>query len=316
MNTFFKKIILLFFAMLLITTIGLQITNRNTNLRNDSLEANLELINNECNKVFSDIDGSEIKYLKLLETEKNPFKIGLYSSALVQIYTYKQDYDKIVSYGEDAIANYKKVDGGAYYAISEKKYLAWSMYNMGEYLDSFILADNLLDLLNSDGNNILTPEKFAETEALIYSIFLRIYTRFDILDQAELYYNKLSNIKGLEGSNQYIIEYSKLEYAIKINDVDLRKQFASKYYEIILELDKKSGNNVADSAILALGTANIYVGEYTQALDQIQRAEKIYIDINDSNSLALSYYSYAQYYRAIGDSNLALDYYNKSIDLY
>ncbi|MGL5085839.1 MAG: hypothetical protein ACRC68_09030, partial [Clostridium sp.] len=214
-------------------------------LTTDELQANLDLINDECNKVFSDIDGSEVKYLELLETEKDPFKIGLYSSALVQIYTYKQDYDKILSYGENAIDNYKKVDGGSYYAISEQKYLAWSMYNMGEYLDSFISASDLLDLLNSEGKEILTPDKFADTEALIYSIFLRIYSSFDIMDQAKIYYDKLYEMetsKSLGLDTQYISEYSKIEYAIKINDVNLRKRYAENYYKIILQLDEKSGN--------------------------------------------------------------------------
>ncbi|MGL5087817.1 MAG: tetratricopeptide repeat-containing diguanylate cyclase, partial [Clostridium sp.] len=74
--------------------------------------------------------------------------------------------------------------------------------------------------------------------------------------------------------------------------------------------------NVADSALLPLGTANIYLGEYTEALEQIQRAEKVYIDINDSPSLASTYYSYGEYYNATGDLALALEYYDKSIDLY
>lgn len=319
MSKFFKNIIMIFLGMLLISTIGMYITDKNIELTNDNLQSNLDLINDECNKVFSDIDGSEIKYLELLKTEKDPFKIGLYSSALVQIYTYKQDYDKIVTYGENAIKNYKQVEGGAYYAIAEQKYLAWSMYNMGEYLDSFISASNLLDLLNSDGKEILTPDMFEETESLIYSIFLRIYTKFDIIAPAEIYYNKLCEISSSDNSklhNNYIAEYSKLEYSIKINNPDLRKEYASNYYDIILELDKKTGNNVSDSALLTLGTANIYIGEYTQALDQIQRAEKIYIDMDSQDSLGSVYYSYAQYYRAVGSLDLALDYYNKSIDLY
>lgn len=308
-----RKKIIKGIGIIFVLLICLYVSSMNKKINKEEFEKNIDIINEECNKVFTDIDGSEKKYIKLLETEKDYLKRGMYSSVLVQINIIKQDYKQAIKYSESAVENYNKVNGGEYYAIAQQEYLAWGMYDVGQYVESFIAADTLLEMINDTGEDILTDEKFTETEGLIYSIFLRIYIRLDILEQAEIYYNKLCQN---EYSNDFKVAYSKMEYANKINDAELRKKYATEYYEIVLKLDKKNETNMADAEMLPLGIANIHLGQYEEAIDQIQRAEDVYISMGDSLNLARTYGAYATYYEAIKNFDLAIDYYNKAIDIY
>lgn len=303
---------LIIILSIFIGILGLIKFNLDDKVDRDELEENIKLINAECNDVYKDIDGSEAKYLELLETEEDSFKRGLYCSALVQIYTLESEYEKVVQYSNDAVENYNKVQGGEYYSIFEKEYLAWSMLNMEKYADSFVAATDLLELVNTYGQDLLNDDERIRAEQLVYSIFIRIYTKFDILDKAEIYYNKLCNM-NTEGNFKSV--YSKLDYATKINDSELMKVYAEEYYNIVLELDKQTNNTVSDSALLDVGIANIALGNYDEAIIQINKAEDYYIRRNDENSLVSTLNAKGNYYNATNDIELANKYYRESIDL-
>lgn len=285
----------------------------------EELLKNLEIINSECNSVYDDIHGSESKYLELLKTETDPFNIGVYSSALVQVYTVSSDYENILKYSNNAIENYKKVPGGEYYAIFESKYLAWSMLSIGRYSDSFSATNDLLQMTNEAGDWVLTDEETLDTEALVYSIFTFIYSQFDIIDSAKIYYDKLCEIEmtpRLESSIGDRIAYSKMIYSDKINDQKLFKKYADECYEISVKRDEVMGTNVADSVILNVGVANIRLGKLEEGFEQVKIAEEFYSKMNDFGALGSIYTSYGEYYEANNNIDLVIENYDKAIEVY
>lgn len=288
-------------------------------INHDVLVENLQLINNECNSIYEDVVASEEKYLKLQEEESDYFKKGMYSSALVQVYTVLNDYEKIDKYGRAAIENYNKVEGGEYYSISEGKYLAWAMLKVGKYTESFELTSELLETLNSSGQEILTEEEIKDTEALIYSIFLCIYSDFKITDKAQFYYDKLNSIEitpEIERSRGEKIAYSKMLYAYSIDNPILLKEYADECYEIAIEKDKINGMNLADSVIVNVASVDIKLGNYEQALKEIKISETFFKNMKDNYGLAATYEAYAEYYSAIGDLELSKRYYEEAIKIY
>lgn len=305
-------ITLIIILSIFIAMIGLIKFNFDDKIDRSVLESNFKLINDECNDVYKDIEGSKVKYLELLKTEKDSFKRGIYCSALVQIYTLESEYEKVVQYANEAVENYNKVEGGEYYSIFEKEYLAWSMLNMEKYTESFIAATELLELVSIHGEELLNEDEIIRTEQLVYSIFIRIYTKFDILDKAEIYYDKLYE---MDTTGNFKSVNSKLNYVIKINNAELMKEYSEEYYEIIVELDKQTNNNVADSALLDVGIANIELGNYDEAIVQIKKAEDYYTRTGDEESLVRALHAKGKYYKGINDIELANQYYKESIDL-
>ena len=131
----------------------------------NKLQENLKLINQECNSVYKDIEGSEKKYKDLLENTEDYFKSGMYCSCLVQVYTVKNDYKNVMYYAKEAIEYYRKVQGGEYYAIAENKYLAWIMLKIGSYSDTFSVTNALFEMLNSTAKEFLTEEEIIDKQA-------------------------------------------------------------------------------------------------------------------------------------------------------
>ncbi|WP_297521357.1 tetratricopeptide repeat-containing diguanylate cyclase [uncultured Clostridium sp.] len=289
------------------------------NLDIEMLEKNLELINKECNSVYKDMDNNEKKYKTLLENEKDSFKRGLYASALIQFYAIKGEPENIVKYIKVAEENYKIVDGGEYYIIADKKYIAWVMLRSGNYPESFRVASELLELVNTSEEELLTQEQVLDTEALIYSIFLYIYSHFEILDKAQIYYEKLNNIEmtqELELAKGDRIASSKMMYAEKKEDFDLVKKYAQECYDIILKKDKINGTDTAASVLSNIAYANIKLGEFDEGLKQLEKSEEYHKKIQDNYGLVVTYENYASYYEEIGNAKLAIDYYKKTLKLH
>ncbi|MGL5353426.1 MAG: GGDEF domain-containing protein, partial [Clostridium sp.] len=316
-----KKNIIIGIATIIIVMICVLLINSfvKGKVNRSILEENLELINKECNFVYENIDESEKKYIDLLENEEDSFKRGLYSSALVQVYAIKSDYDNIIKYGTDAVENYKKVKGGEYYAIAEKKYIAWIMLRIGNYSESFRETSELLEILNTSGDEILTSDEIIDSEALIYSIFLCIYSEFEILDKAKIYYDKLCEIEmtqKLEESKGDKISFSKMVYADKIKDINLMKKYSEESYEISRSRDLETGSNTADSVISNVAFANVKLGNFDIAFEQLQKSEKFFADVGDDYGLASTYSVYAEYYYAIGDNENSIEYYKKTMKVF
>lgn len=318
-----RKKVIISFITLVVFVVGLvsigKLNYQNKRVTRDMLLENLNQINNECNSVYDDVEVNERKYIELLKTEQDPFKIGMYSSTLVQVYTVFGDYDKIIYYSNNAIENYKKVPNGEYYAIFEAKYLAWSMLGIGRYSDSFRAANDLLQMTNEIDSNVLTDEESLDTEALIYSIFTFIYSQFDILDSAKFYYDKLCDLEvtpKLQASMGDRMAYSKMVYADKIDDVNLLKKYADQCYEISVSRDEAMGTNIADSVILNVGSANIKLGNLEEAYDQIKRAEEFFSNMNDQIGIGRCYVAYGDYYNELNDIDLVIANYDKALELY
>ncbi|MGL5352122.1 MAG: tetratricopeptide repeat-containing diguanylate cyclase, partial [Clostridium sp.] len=313
-----KNIVIFIILITIIISIFVQVSFTEKVDRNRLIK-NLEVINSECNLVYENKDDSEKKYLKFLDNEKDSFKRGMYSSALVQFYVINNDYDNAIKYSKEAVENYNKVNGGEYYSIAEKKYAAWFMLKLGRYSDSFKETSELLELLKGSSNEVFTEDEVRDTEALIYSIFLCIYSEFEIIDKAEIYYNKLCNIdmnEKLEISKGDKISASKMMYAEKISDADLMKKYADECYEISLKRDEANGTSFSDGMISNVALANIRLGNYEVAFDQLQRAEEFQEKVGSSLGLVNIYSNYAEYYSLLGNVELAIEYYNKTIDLY
>ncbi|MGL4570380.1 MAG: tetratricopeptide repeat-containing diguanylate cyclase [Clostridium sp.] len=291
----------------------------NEKIKSDNLRNTLKEINTTSNSVFDDIEGSEKKYSKLILEEEDSLKKGMYASALVQINAIKSNYDDFKKYYEIAIANYNKVDGGEFYIIEEKKYVAWAMVRMGKYSDSFVVANELLEIINSSKKNVLTEEEIKNTEALVYLIFLNIYSEYKLNENAKQYYNKLNEIEKSEEIKNALgdkIAYSNMLYAELIEDYGLMKEYAKECYEISLKNDELNGTSTAEGLILNIVIANINLGNLDSAFDELKKSEKYAEDNNDRHTLASTYFSYAKYYEKVKDNALATKYYKKAIELY
>lgn len=313
-----SKIIIAIILFISVSVLGIRaLEKKSESMSRDILVQNLERINNEANSVYEDIQTSEKKYLDLLEVETDPFKRGMYSSALVQVYTAYNDFDKVKFYANQAIEEYIKVSDGEYYAMSESKYLAFSMLRMGLKAESFVATNSLLEMLNSSGRKVLNDEEIMDTEIVIYTIFLSIYSEFKILDMAEVYYNKLSEMEitpEIYKSRGDRIAHSKLAYATLINDIDLINKYSYECYNVSLERDKEKGINTADSVILNVVEADIMSGNLDNVIKNIKKAEDYFNLVKDEQGLTHVYNVYADYYEKIGNLDKANEYNKKSID--
>lgn len=313
-----SKIIIAIILFISVSVLGIRaLEKKSESMSRDILVQNLERINNEANSVYEDIQTSEKKYLDLLEVETDPFKRGMYSSALVQVYTAYNDFDKVKFYANQAIEEYIKVSDGEYYAMSESKYLAFSMLRMGLKAESFVATNSLLEMLNSSGRKVLNDEEIMDTEIVIYTIFLSIYSEFKILDMAEVYYNKLSEMEitpEIYKSRGDRIAHSKLAYATLINDIDLINKYSYECYNVSLERDKEKGINTADSVILNVVEADIMSGNLDNVIKNIKKAEDYFNLVKDEQGLTHVYNVYADYYEKIGNLDKANEYHKKSID--
>lgn len=314
-----KRLIILITILMICLGVTLLINYYDKKVDEELLESNLKIINDECNSIYENMDECEEKYKSLLGVEEDPFKRGMYSSVLVQYYSVKNNYEEYKKYGYQAVENYNKVENGEYYSIAEQKYLAWSMLRLGKYSDSFIITNQLLDFLNSSGHEILTEEEVVDLESVIYSIFICLYSQFNILDTAEIYYDKLCQLditSGVEKSKGDRIAYSKMIYADKINDLELRKQYAEECYQISLNRDKENSIEIADSVILNLASANTKLGNLEEALEQIKKSEEFFSKMGDTEGMANTYVAYAEYYDALNKNDLVQEYYNRAIEIY
>lgn len=314
-----KRLIILITILMICLGVMLLINYYGKKVDEELLESNLKIINDECNSIYENMDDCEEKYKSLLEVEEDPFKRGMYSSVLVQYYSAKNNYEEYKKYGYQAVENYNKVENGEYYSIAEQKYLAWSMLRLGKYSDSFIITNQLLDFLNSSGDEILTEEEVVDLESVIYSIFICLYSQFNILDTAEIYYDKLCQLditSAVEKSKGDRIAYSKMIYADKINDLELRKQYAEECYQISLNRDKENSIEIADSVILNLASANTKLGNLEEALEQIKKSEEFFSKMGDAEGMANTYVAYAEYYDALNKNDLVQEYYNRAIEIY
>lgn len=303
--------------VLIVVLSAVFVINENDYVDNESLKNTLTEINTLCNNTLEDVDSNETVYLELLKSEEDPLKRGMYLSALTLIYTVKGDYEKVVEYGENAVENYLEVENGEYYAIAEYKYLAWSMLRSGRYADSFKISSELLKIIDNLDSGVLTIEEVTEIEALVYSIFICIYTDVDLPNKAKIYYDKLCEIELTDEIKLSIgdrIAYSKIVYAYDINDYELLKKYTQECYDVLEENDKKKGMDSKDSVILNIGIANVLLGNLEEGLNQINQAEEYYNRIGDKNYTGTTYAAYAKYYSEIGDVELAFEYYNQAIE--
>lgn len=275
----------------------------------------LKEINDLCNNVGQDIENNEIKYINLLKNEKDDLKTGIYASALVQINTIKGNYDGMKKYGEIATQSYLKVPNGELYAISEKKYLAWTMFKVGKYSESIKLAN---EIMNLDKENILTDDEIIDTDVLIYTIFINIYSEFKLLDEAKVYYDKLCEVKitpELEYSRGEKIAYSKMVYAEAIEDYVLMKKYADETYNIAVKLDEVKGTSTASKMLINCAYANIKVGNFEEAFNQVKKSEITLIENDDNHSLVLVNSLYGDYYKSKYNVDKALEYYSNAIEI-
>lgn len=298
--------------------IGIIVKNENY-IDHSTLKSTLEEINSMCNSTLSDISKNEELYLKLLEEEDDPLKRGMYSSALILIYTVKGEYDKVTEYGENAVANYLEVKNGKYYAIAEYKYLAWSMLRGGRFSDSFKISSQLLKMVEESEVGLLNNEEMMEIEALVYSIFISIYTEVDLPNKAKIYFDKLCEIKLSDEAKLSVgdrVAYSKILYADSIKDYTLVKKYSEECYEVLKNKDKIKGLDTKDGVLINIALGNIFLGNLEEGFNQIKEAEIYYNKVGDKSSIGVVYAAYAAYYSKIGSIEEALDYYNKTIAVF
>lgn len=314
-----RLIVVLVLIIIQVLFSGISNNKDNNKVNVEQLKATLQEINNMCNSVYDDVESSEKKYLQLLEDEKDPLKRGMYASTLLQVNAIKGEPDEIVKYAEIAVESYLQVDGGVYYAISEYKYLAWSMYSTSRYSESFKAAQKVIELLSLDKEKIFTESEIIETEALVDSIFLLIYSEFEILDRAKVHYDKLVDIeitKELEFTQGEKITTSKMKYAYAIKDYDLMKKYAEQIHEISIRNNALKNVSTSDAVLMDVAKANIKIGNLEEAFNQMQIAEKRVEEMKSYQSLAEIQSMYGEYYDKLGDYDNALLYYKKGIDMY
>ncbi|MGL5087826.1 MAG: hypothetical protein ACRC68_19285, partial [Clostridium sp.] len=136
MKNSIRKVVFLLIAVFIVVLTGSTVVMYNEKkFARKKRVSNLAKIEEECNNVYIDIEESETSYKELLSAEKEPFNIGLYSSALSRVYISKNEYSKSIQYSSKAVENYRSIKDGEYYAITEMKYLSWGLLRMGRYED-------------------------------------------------------------------------------------------------------------------------------------------------------------------------------------
>ncbi|MCR6514550.1 diguanylate cyclase [Clostridium sp. LY3-2] len=265
------------------------------------------------NKVFNDLEGYEKRYKSSLEEETDPYKKGVYYSSLVQIYSAKNEYEKMKEASNNALLEYSKVKCGEYFKAKELEYLSWSMLSIEKFTDSFNAANDLLNIINNKNSDLLSEDEIIRAEALAYSVYLCVYTEFNIMDKAEFYYNKLGklNIK-----DDYKVEYSKMKYFYKKKDFKEAYKHALKYNEINQRLDEAYNQNISDASLLEVGLCELEIGDLEKGKDDIERAKYLNQQIGDNQSVADANVGLAIYYRKKGDKKKAISYYEKAIEMH
>ena len=288
------------------------------NVTREELETNLKKINEECNKVYNDLEGSEKKYLDALKSEEDIFMKGLYSSALAQVYSSRYKYNEVIKYTEQACDYYLQLPGGAYYAIYEKKFLAWNLLGMGEYSESFKTTSSIIEMTEDLEEGILTKEELEDTNVLVNTIFLTMYSDLEILDLATVYYNKLTQSKisdsVLEDRGEKI-SFSKTLYTSKIENYKKMKGYATESYEILLEKDKVTGTNNANSVLINIILADIELGNYDNIEEGLKELEGYYKNRDDDYGLSGVKIAYAKYYEKTNYIDKSARYYQEGINI-
>lgn len=282
------------------------------------LQGMLDDINSTCNSVVTNAIEHEEKYLDLFEKETDPFTKGKYASVLVLINSVKGDADNINKYGKLAVENYLQVPGGELFAISENKYIAWSMTRIGRYSDAFLAANELLEIVNQTDSGILTRDEIIDTEALVYSIYLLIYSEFKITDKAKVYYDKLMDIQFTDElllSRGDKIYYSLFQYAHATENYELMLDISKKSYDLQIELDKAKGGNFSDAVLVNVGVSNLLLGNLDEGLEQVKASEKAILELNDEYSLNTVYEGYFLYYKENGNHKEALKFLIKKLEI-
>lgn len=313
-----KKLgIALIVIMAIFGGLGFIKTNKSGNTK-EIMRGKLDEINKLCNEVISDLEGNEEKYLKLLEEETDPLKKGIYSSVMSQINTIKGNSEGIEKYAKEAIENYKSVEGGEYLAISEGKYLSWAMLRIGQYGESFRAASETLDLLKLSGKTALSNEEIIETEALLHSTFLMIYSEFDLLEEAEFYNKKLEEIvktSEFDSSVGERVYYSQMMYCEKKKDYEKMKEYAEKIFNIAIA-NNAYGEDTEEAFILNVAIANISLNNVEEGFEQLKMSEDFFTKIGDTHTLASIYGAYAEGYKKLGNSHKSLEFYEKTLKIY
>lgn len=265
------------------------------------------------NKVFNDLEGYEKIYKDSLEKETDPYKKGVYYSSLVQIYSAKNEYEKMKEASNNAMEEYGKVKYGEYFKAKELEYLSWSMLSIEKFTDSFNAGNDLLNIINNKNNDLLSEDEIKRAEALAYSVYLCVYTEFNIMDKAEFYYDKLEklNIK-----DDYKVEYSKMKYFYKKKDFKEAYKHAIRYNEINQRLDEDYNQNISDASLLEVGLCELEIGNLEKGKDDIERAKYLNQQIGDNQSVADANVGLAIYYRKKGDKKQAISYYEKAIKMH
>ncbi|WP_194191474.1 GGDEF domain-containing protein [Clostridium chrysemydis] len=306
-----KKIIIS--ILVIICTVILAFTLMRKEVTKRSIQSQYDYKIFLSNDVFNDLEGSEKKYSELVKTEKDPFKRGVYYSSLMKIYLARNDYEKVMEASKNSIEEYSKVENGDYFKIKELEYLSWAMLSIEKFTDSFNLANDLISLINNSKDNILSKEDIKEAQGLAYSVYLCVYSEFDIIDKADFYYNKLNN---LNITDNYKTEYSKMKYFYKKKDFKEAYKYALAYNEINEELDKKFNTNISDASLLEVGLCELEIGKLEEGKDNIERAKYLNRQIGDNQAIADSNVGLAVYYRKKGEKKKAIEYYKKAIDMH
>lgn len=310
-----KKSIKFFILIILIFSITFLDINKDGNkLRDMQFE-----INQICNEAIKNVEKNEEIYLKHSEEEEEPLNRGVCFSALSSINTMKGNYDDAFEYSNKAIENYLRVEGGEYFAISEYKYTSWSMLEGGRFSESFEMAEKLMVLLRDGGQDVLNMEEITEIEAIIYSIFVDIYSELNLPDKAEIYYNKLNEIEITESLEDAVgdrVSYSKVIYAKYIKDYNLMKEHIEEYYQLIEKYDNPVELSAKNSTMDDMAYVNIKLGNYDEAFNQLKVAENHFNKLGKKPPLANTYNGYALYYISMGNKELAENYYDRAISIY
>lgn len=311
-----KKLMYLLIVIFTVVLLGTTIISNDSIADRYKILRNLDRIEYECNYVYIDIEKSEEMYKELLNKESDTFKVAVFSSALARVYTVKNNYEKAIKYSNKAIENYESLENGNHYSIAEKKYMTWGLLRMGRYGECFRLSNSILKTISESDEKLYTKEQIMDTEALINSMFLIIFSEYKIIDKAKTYYDKLCNMDitlEYEVSRGDKISFSKMQYAKALNNPELMKKYADECYAISIKRDYEYGTNLASSVVLDVAKANIEIEKYDDVINLIQDAEEFYSEIKDYVELGEVYLTYAKYYQEIDEVELANQYYIKSL---
>lgn len=294
------------------------------------------------------LDSAENNYNQAIEIAQKLGSVGMEASGIYSIgsiYSSKGEYDKALEYYnrsvvllEDHGDNIKMADvvnnraiiyirKGDYDQATADLEKSIELYNMSTGpTERTGPMNNLAILKTRQGDFAGAMELYTESLAINEKDGDYNGIGYTLLNIANLYYNQGDFEQFFEYANKSLVVRERLgdkpgmlrcltnlgivHYENK--DLELGIDYLEKALPLAEELSRE---RILARILHNIGSIQVDQGKYTLALENINHAMRIYNEIGTPSEIAETYGAFGHYYKSIGNSNRAIEYYSKALNL-